>query len=322
MTPRIANLLNRIGATLRSQRGRDVLLYLLCVLVAFIFWVFLALDTERQRDFDVPLELTDVPDSVTVIGNLPPSVSVSVKGKDSQLLKFLMGKLSPLKINFGVMASDGVVAVTQTRLDSRLRDYFGTPLQVVSFRPDSIRLPYTTLPGVMVKLIVQADIRPNPLYILPASPRAAVDSVTIYSVRPLPHTLHAVSTEPLILSGLKDTVRYEVKIKPIDGTRIVPDKVTVTVPVEPLINKKRTVRIDVTNLPDDKSLVTFPSKVEVSYLVPMSRFNDDYPIRASVNYKDNRLPGNKLPVSLSVIPSVYRNVSISLDSVEYIIENR
>ena len=57
---------------------------------------------------------------------------------------------------------------------------------------------------------------------------------------------------------------------PMDGMRIIPDRVIVTVPVEPLIVKKKKVRIDVTGLPDGVGLITFPSVAEVSYLVPMS----------------------------------------------------
>ena len=73
----------KVTAALKSSRGQNVMLYLLFVAVAFVFWVFLSLDTEVQRDFDVPVELQDVPDSVTVIGQIPPSIGVSVKGKDS-----------------------------------------------------------------------------------------------------------------------------------------------------------------------------------------------------------------------------------------------
>lgn len=321
MKLQVKTLAARIGAALRSNRGKDVLLYLLFVAVAFVFWVFMALDTERQRDFDVPFELQEIPDSVTVIGQIPAEVSVSVKGKDSQLLRFSWGSQSPVKFKWSDQAEDNVLLIPQTKLEAKLCDYFGTAVQVVSFRPDSIRLNYTTQPGVKVKLVVQADIRPNLQYIQSGPAVANVDSVMLYSATDIPHSLRAVSTEPIVKSGLKDTARYEVKVKPIAGVRIIPDKVTVTVPVEPLISRKRSVRIETINVPEGISLVTFPSVVEVSYLVPMSSYSDEYPIKAFVDYNDTRLPGNKIPVSLSVIPAIYHNVSKSMDNVEYIIEN-
>ncbi|MCM1522517.1 MAG: hypothetical protein NC039_07690 [Muribaculaceae bacterium] len=321
MKQQVTHLAARIGAALRSSRGRDVLLYLMFCAVAFVFWIFMSLDTERQRDFEVPFELQDIPDSVTIIGQLPPALSVSVKGKDSQLLKFSWGKQSTVKFKWNELADDDILLISHTKLDTKLRDYFGGNVQIVSFRPDSLKLNYTSQPGVKVLLNIQADIHPHLQYIVSGPITANVDSVTLYSATGIPHSLRMVSTEPLVKAGLKDTARYEVKVKPIEGVRIIPDKVTVTVPVEPLISRKRSVRIETLNVPEGTSLVTFPSVVEISYLVPMSAYNDDYPIKAFVDYNDTKLPGNKIPVSLSVIPSLYRNVSKSLDNVEYIIEN-
>lgn len=289
--------------------------------VAFVFWVFLSLDTEVQRDFELPVELADVPDSVTVIGQVPPALGVSVKGKDSQLLRFLWGKMSPIKFKWQENVQDASFVINKPRLESRLREYFGNGVQIISCRPDSLRLSFTSQTGVKVKLMVQADIHPNLQYIVSGPIKADVDSVTLYSVADLPRSLKFVSTEPIVKSDLNDTMRYEVAVKPISGVRIIPDKVVVTVPVEPLISRKRNVRIDVNNMPEGVSLITFPSKIEISYLVPMSAYNDDYQMKAYVDYRNVKPSRRKLPVTISAVPSVYHNVSFSPDSVDYIIEN-
>lgn len=283
MNEKAHELHRKVQAALHSSRGKDVLLYLLFVAVAFVFWVFLSLDTEVQRDFELPLEVQDMPDSVTVIGQIPSEIGVSVKGKDSQLLRYMWGKMSPVKFKWNENLAENAFLLSHVKLEARLRDYFGSGVQVVSCRPDSVRVAYTTLPGIKVKLNVQADIRPNLQYIISGPIRADVDSVTLYSSTDLPHSLKFVSTEPVVKSELKDTMRYEVKVKPIAGVRIVPDKVIVTVPVEPLISRRRTINLDVMNLPPDKGLITFPSKVDISYLVPMSAYNDDYPVKAFVD---------------------------------------
>ncbi|MCI8997563.1 MAG: hypothetical protein HFJ95_01030 [Muribaculaceae bacterium] len=322
MNEKAQRVYDKVQTALHSSRGKDVLLYLLFVAVAFVFWVFLSLDTEVQRDFEIPFELQDVPDSVTVIGQVPTELGVSVKGKDSQLLRHMWGKMSPVKFKWEENITDNTFLLTHAKIEARLRDYFGAGIQIVSYRPDSVSVTYTTLPGTKVKLNVQADIHPNLQYIISGPIRANVDSVTLYSPTDLPHSLKFVSTEPVVKSELKDTMRYEVRVKPIAGVRIVPDKVVVTIPIEPLISRKRTIKLDVVNRPEDKGLITFPSKVEISYLVPMSAYNDDYPVKAYVDYNDIKPQRKKLPVSLSVIPDVYHNLSFSPDSVEYIIENK
>lgn len=105
---------------------------------------------------------------------------------------------------------------------------------------------------------------------------------------------------------------------------MVPDQVTVTVPVEPLIARKQYAPVIVKNMPSDMGMITFPSRIEVSYLVPMSMYNDElYDVNAYVDYNDVRRSVNgKLPVTLSLLPEFYHNTEMSPDSVEYIIEQR
>ena len=313
----IARSLDR---TVKSRRGRDVLLYLLFVAVAFVFWLLLSLDTEVQRDFEVPVEMQDVPDSITVIGKFPTDFSVSVRGKDSQLLRFLWGKMPVMKFKWDEQSEENVIYMSRAKIDSRFRDYFGNAIQIMSFKPDSIKLNYSTLPGKRVALAIDADIHPHPQYIISGPMTANIDSVNVYAVGDVPHSLTRVVTEPIVKSGLKDTTRYEVRIKPVNGMRIIPDRVIVTVPVEPLISRKQLISVEVVNVPDDKNIITFPSKVEISYLVPMSDYNNDYPLKAYADFRSIKPGRNKLGLSLSVIPDLYRNVSFSPDSVEYIIE--
>ncbi|MDE6378074.1 MAG: hypothetical protein K2K72_04955 [Duncaniella sp.] len=320
MKRKIHSLASYLSAALHSSRGRDVLTYLMFVAVAFVFWVFMSLDTEMQRDFEVPVEISEVPDSVTMLVNPPTALSVSVRGKDSQLLRFMWGNMSSMKFKWKDNLNGHYLDITSSRLDTKIREYFGSGVEMVACRPDSIHIPFTTLPGVKVKLNVKSDIHPNIQYILSSAPYADVDSVSLYSSTDIPHSLKSVSTEPLVKQGLKDTTRYEVMIQPIEGIRIIPDRVVVTVPVEPLISRKMTAVIEPEGVPAGKHLVTFPSRVEVSYLVPMSKYGKEFPLKAFVKYEDTFMPGNWLPVILSALPSYCHSVSFSPESVEYIIE--
>lgn len=65
----------------RSSKGKDVLMYLLFVLIAFVFWVLLSLDSEITKDYEVPIEIAEVPDSVHILGNVPASINVSVRAR-------------------------------------------------------------------------------------------------------------------------------------------------------------------------------------------------------------------------------------------------
>lgn len=319
---KLKKLNNWIGQGIRSSRGRDVLVYLVFVCVAFVFWALLSLDNEVQRDFDVPVELQDVPDSITMVTPFPPTLSVSVKGKGSQLIRFLWSRSIPtLKLKFEEQKGrDNQYYIGRQRLESRLREYFGSGTQIVSCKPDSLKALYTSRPGHKLKLVIDADIHTNLQYIISGPIKASVDSVTVYSVNSIPKNLKQVMTEPIVRNGLRDTSRYEVRVRPIAGMRMIPDVVTVTVPVEPLIAKKKVVTIETINVPDGYNVILFPSKITVSYLVPISEYSHDIPISVYADYRMLENGGGKIPLSMSGGADVARNISLDTDSVEYIID--
>ncbi|MDE5745696.1 MAG: hypothetical protein K2H84_08605 [Paramuribaculum sp.] len=318
---RIKTLKEKLQNALHSAKGKDAVLYLMCVCVAFIFWILLSLDSEVQRDYEVPLEIVDVPDSITLIGNVPSYFGVSVQGKGSQLVRFLWGKPAPVKISFNENVSEkSILSLSKLKIDSRLRDYFGGGVQITAVRPDTIRIPFTSSPGVLLPVVIQADVHPSLQSVISGKLRASVDSVRVFGVHGVPHSLRYVQTEYFSRSGLTDTTVVEVSIEPVKGLRIIPDKIKVTIPIEPLILKTRSVLVERVGLPHNTGLITFPARVEVNYLVPMSEYNKDFPITAFVEYSDVNHTTQKAKVHLSGLPQVCQNISVVPDSVEYIIE--
>lgn len=314
----------RVKSSLKSTRGRSVLTYLMFVGISFVFWIIMSLDSEIQREFDVPLAIEELPDSVTLISNCPATLSVSVKGKGSQMFRYMFGTIPAMKLRFdkNVSTRDNRFVLSRANLDTRLRDYFGAGVSIISCRPDSISLYYTTNPGEKLPLKLQYDVKAALQYVISGPITCNVDSVKVYSVSDLPASVTEIETQKIVKAGLKDTVRYDVKVKPIAGTRIVPDHVIVTVPVEPLISKKLTVPIEVVNAPDKIGLLTFPSQIDVTYLVPMSSYNESYPVRVYVDYNSLEPGMTKLPLSLSIHPGIAKDAVLSMDSVEYVLEKQ
>lgn len=306
---------------LRSAKGRNVVLYLMCVCVAFLFWIFLSLDNEVQRDYEIPVEIDNIPDSVVIIGSVPRTINAMVQAKGSQLIRFWGGRTPVLKLKFNDYATpDRTFEMSKMKIDSRLREYFGQAAQIISVRPDSIYAPFTTAPGKVLPLKINLDVKASLQSIISGEIISDFDSVKVYSDSEIPSGLHQIETELGSAYELKDTTVFDLKIKQLPGMRIIPERVKVTVPVEPLISKRRMVPIEVTNLPEGSQLVTFPSSVEVSYLVPMSAFNDDYPLKVTIDASKIDLSKPKTKVLPSLTPDHYHNVTFHPDSVEYIFQ--
>lgn len=297
---------------------------MLFLLISYIFWLMLTLNIETQEDVEIPIELKDVPDSVTIISEIPTSLKVSIRDKGSVLMRYNIGGLGTMKIDWKQYSPAGNrFLMGKADLGARLRDYFAPSSQIVSVVPDSLRLTYTTAPGRRVAVDLKADVSAAIGYVVGQSVITSTDSVTLYSVTDLPAGLTSISTYPIVRSDLTDTTTISVRIEPMEGVKIVPSQISVTIPVEPLIARRQMAPVVAKNVPHGIGLLTFPSSIEVSYLVPMSEYNSEpYDVKAYVDYvKAVTSTTGKIPVSLSLMPQSYKNVSISPDSVEYIIEH-
>lgn len=309
----------------RSAKGSDLLVFIVCLAIASAFWLFLSLYDEVERDYDVPFTIENQPDSIVIVEPIPTSFNVVVQGKGVQLLRFLWHDVRPIKANFNDYASgsgSGYFTIPRQKLDAMFRDYFGQGVKIVSLRPETVKAAYTSNVGKKVALELISDLQANMQYVISGPLHTSVDSVMVYSANDIPATLTSVTTYPLVKTGLKDTCNFVVKIRPLEGMRIIPDQVTVTVPVEPLIAKKRTVPIEVQNVPDDMRLLIFPSSAEVNYLIPMSLYTKDLSIRLFVDYSAINRESQKVKVQTSALSGTFRNFTFKPDSVEYIIESK
>lgn len=307
---------------LQTARGRNVMLYLGCVVVSFVFWMVVSLDGQTERDYEMPVEITNVPDSVTLVGNVPTTISVAIKGKGTQFLKYHFGKTPTFTIDFRQYSSSSsnYVWLTRSKIDSRLRDIFGQGVSIIAVNPDSIKVGYSTGRGERLPLVVKADVSPSAQSVISGPVTAAVDSVTVFTMGDKPVKLKNIETELLVRHNIGDTTVCEVRVKQPAGMRVKPETVKVTIPAELLVSKKRTVMIGSRNVPANARMFTFPASAEISYLVPMRLSNNEIPVEVYVDYMTVRTGGRRAKVNVSDLPGEYRIVSVSVDSVEYVIE--
>ncbi len=315
-------ILTKIDEVTHSSKGRNILSYVIFLCIAFVFWLLLALNDEIQKEYSLPIQIVEVPDSITLLDETPENITVNVKDKGSSLLRYSFENAPKIKLKYkDISNANGRLLLSNTDIASLLRATFSANAQIISFTPDSIKCNYTALPGKRVGLRINTNVTPNPQFTVFGNIRADVDSLLIYSQTPLSDTLIVVNTETIFKINAKDTIRQLVRPILPSGTKSKPDVVLVTVPVEPFISKKASIPIDVETA-DDRKIIIFPSKCDISYLTPMSKYGElSNGIKLSAKYDDN-INGSKIPVEIISHPDYCQNIIISPDSVEYIIEER
>lgn len=323
----IYDLLKRVSNKSRTSKGQDVLIFFVFLCIASLFWLLSNLNNEIEENIEIPIEIIEIPDSVTILENVPTNINVIVAGKGFSLVSYMLGYIPLLKIKFSDFIHNNtpheLFLLHKNNFEKLLYNYLGGGIKILSINPDSIKFNFASTPGKKCALKINTDIKPHFQYTISGNIISDIDSVSIYKINNDDTIISITNTELIKLSDLKDTTIITAQIKPIPGFKIIPNKVKLLIPVEPLIAKKQVISIKAINVPHDLDLILFPSSVEISYLLPMSKYNTTNDILITADYEYTKTGNsNKIPLNISNIPYNFKNIELVSDSVEYIIEQK
>lgn len=299
----------------------DLVLFLVFVAISTFFWIILALNDNAQGSYNVKVAINNCPDSVTFISDIPEKLHVTVRDKGTSIWRNHY-RHPTMNINFKEYADAGELRYSKNDIITSLKSIFGPSAQIVSISLESLYLEYTSNKGKRVPVVVDADVSAASGSIIEGFTKASPSNVLVYGDQKVLDTIHKVRTERLILSDLSENTTVEVHLRKISDARILPSKVNVTVPVEPLVKKKASITITPVNVPHGESLLLFPSKVPVEYYVAMSRLNDDDDPEIELEVDFKAIPpshNGKLHVRVARYPDRLKNLSLINDSVEFTI---
>lgn len=304
----------------RSSRFRSTLTFMAFVGISAMFWLILTLNDSVQDSCTVNVRISNKPDSITFISEVPKTIHVEVKDKGSSLMRTMWMKKPTVNLNFRELADHGQLICSRSDMMAALKETFGTNATIISSSMDSMRLVYTDRPGKSIPVVVAVKTGARAGYIVNGQPTADPPRVTAYGPREIIDTMTRVLTKSYVESDLSESMGFIAELKRIPGVRLIPSSVHVRVHVEPLVAKEDVVTVVAENVPNDENLLLFPSNVRVSYYVPMSEFSDDKKaVRVVVDYNDLAdHMGARIPLRIEPVKGVHAvNPRLHSDSVEY-----
>lgn len=319
MSLRLPDVKEKWRGVKTSKGFHNALVFLAFVAVATAFWAILALNDSVTRTFDVRLKIVNVPDTVTFITDPPESIHVTLRDKGTNILRSGVLQHTQIDINFRDYASNNQFRFTKNDMNAALRSAFGSTAQIGAVSLDSLYLQFTTEKGKRVPVIIRADLSAAPGKVIAGKPTTETSSVKVYSLSDELDTITRVYTSSIVRRDLAETTELVVNLTPIRNAKLVPSSIKVRIPVEPLVKKESFVEVKAVNVPAGISLLLFPSKVPVSYYVPMSHFNDQTdPVTISVDYADTKLSDlDRLPMTVNIVSPLAVNPQLEFESVEY-----
>ena len=279
---------------------KDILTFLLFVVLAALIWYGHAMQSVRNTYVPVLIQYTGKPGAIGLREpGLPDTVMIEVRDAGARLNTY---HREPLRLTIDLRSyihgDKGTIHVPSDALRRSISDILQGTSRLIETSPEEIRCGYFTEQEKSVALVFAGEIRPATEYQLVEAPALSRKRIKIYGEDKALNAIDTVFTEAVTLSDISDTTTIRIALAKLPGIRPETDSVDLSIIAERFTEKKFIVPLHVKGLPEGARIRLFPKEVEVSVRIGISHFNElqATDIYASCTYSPERT--DKLDVDL------------------------
>ena len=243
---------------------------------AFI-WLLITFSKEYTTTISYPLAYKNIPQNKLVQETPTKELELTVKGSG---FKILSAKIKSKTINLDVSnLNKGKQSYYYFLIRNRNREIqqqIHSGLQVLSISKDTIYLNLGSLTTKKIPVKPNLQISYHIGYDLADKVKIEPDSILVSGPEEKIKTLQSLTLEPLKLKDIKSDFEKQVEIikpKKVENLKFNTKSVTISGKVEKFTEGSVSVSFTIKNLPEDVVLTKLTEKVEVKFVVALSKFN-------------------------------------------------
>ena len=319
------NLWQIIRNFLFSKTNKEFLIFMFFLALSGFFWFFLALNESYEKEFAIPVTITDVPKNVMLTSDETDTVKITIRDKGTILLTYMYGKALPqVRVNYKNYArNDGTGIIPIGELQKFIRQQLAGSSRITNFKPDRLVFYYNFGDKKLVPVRWSGRVIPEQLFFI-SRVEYDPDSVTVYAPKDKLDSINVFYTEQLNYVNFRDTLQVKCHLMKQTGVKTVPEEISIRFFTDVLTEESIDgVPIQGINLPPGKILRTFPAKVKVHFVTGANVFRnlhpEDFTVEADYNHLANN-PSEKCRIYLKDSPSGISRARLEISNVDYLIE--
>lgn len=302
---------------------------MVCVAIATILWLLNALNKEYVGTISYPIEYTDFPKGKFLVSPLPERLDCEVSTKGYTLLRYRISTpFRPIVLDINTLSNQVLekqhiweYTLKLNDIREKINQRMENNIRLLSVHPEEILFAFS--PAVARKVPVRPDIRYSleKQYILKNKIETVPDAVVINGPRAIVDTIEYICTASWNAGVITKEIKKRLRLLPVPGITLETGEVSVALEAERATEARKTVPVEILNLPKSLKIKLFPASVEISYEVGLSRYDkiteQDFRFTADYSQRDGSA---YLTVTPAGVPELIRNLSFQPHRVEYILE--
>lgn len=316
-----------IRVFLFSRGNKEFLIFLFFLALSGAFWLSLTLNDTYEQEFAVPVAVVDVPKNAVLTSDEVDTVKMTIRDKGIFLISYYYGDyLKNIRIHFRSHShNNGTGTIAAQELQKIVYSRLFSSSKILSTKPDKLEFYYSYGTKKKVPVRWSGRVIPEELYFI-SRVEYSPDSVTIYASEEKLDSINMVYTEQLNYANFRDTLSVNCRLSKIKSVKMVPDHVQVNFFTDVLTEERiEGIPVQGINMPEGKTLRTFPAKVAVNFVTGVNVYRNlrpqDFTVVADYNDIKNN-PSEKCDIHLKDVPSGISRARLETTQVDYLIESQ
>ena len=316
-----------IRVFLFSRGNKEFLIFLFFLALSGAFWLSLTLNDTYEQEFAVPVAVVDVPKNAVLTSDEVDTVKMTIRDKGIFLISYYYGDyLKNIRIHFRSHShNNGTGTIAAQELQKIVYSRLFSSSKILSTKPDKLEFYYSYGTKKKVPVRWSGRVIPEELYFI-SRVEYSPDSVTIYASEEKLDSINMVYTEQLNYANFRDTLSVNCRLSKIKSVKMVPDHVQVNFFTDVLTEERiEGIPMQGINMPEGKTLRTFPAKVAVNFVTGVNVYRNLRPqdFTVVVDYNDiKNNPSEKCDIHLKDVPSGISRARLETTQVDYLIESQ
>lgn len=304
---------------------RNFLVFLIFLLVSVAFWFLQTLKEDMSVSITYNFTITDIPKDVIITSKVPEEIKINLTGHGWNIVQNMMrNEKRSLEVSFkDLNKSNGMITIDQSVFQRIASKKLSKDLHYVSTIPNRLELYYSNGKRKRVPIIFNGNIKTAENRIQ-CGIIFSSDSVDVYAPENILKDINSISTVKSDFVDLDDTLECKIPLDIPVGAKIIPDSIKTTICVDLFTEKTISVPIFSENTPNNKIIRTFPLQTKLTFLVSSTLYDKitENDFLVIIDYMDLDFKDNKCRLQLRVSPEGVRNIRMSPEAVEYVIEQQ
>ena len=308
-----------------SKANKEFLIFLFFLVLSGVFWLFMTLNETYEKEFSIPVTISNIPKNVVLTSEETDTVKMTIRDKGITLATYMYGKgLRSLSVNFKQFAHPngrGIIPILE--LQKLMYQQLANGSKITAVKPDRMEFFYNFGANKRIPVRWSGRVIPEELYFI-SRVQYWPDSIDIYASKDKLDSIRVAYTEPLNYVNFRDTLMVNAQLAKMKGVKMVPDVIKIGFFTDVLTEESIDgVPVQGINMPEGKTLRTFPAKVKIRFVTGVSVYSqlkpEDFIVVA--DYKElSKNPSEKCKIYLMKSPSGISRAHLDITEVDYLIE--